>query len=150
MKIRKANTSDSRAIFQLIKCYADCDLMLFKPLFEIYESIRDFYVIEENNEIVACCALELYWEGLGEIRSLAVKEDFHGKGLGKKIVEACTKEAIDLKIEKVFALTYKEKFFAKLGFNEVDKNDMPQKIWAQCVNCSKFPDCNEICMIKDL
>lgn len=150
MNLRKAITPDTRQIYHLIKAYSDKSLMLEKPLYEIYENIRDFNVIEHDNKIVACCALELYWEDLSEIRSLAVHQDYQGRGLGRQVVKACLAEANTLVVKKVFCLTYQENFFKKMGFVETDKNLMPQKIWAQCIHCSKFPNCNEICLIKDL
>lgn len=150
MNIRKATTNDVKQITELINLYAAEDIMLTKKPFQVYETIRSFYVAEDKGEIVACCALGLYYEGLGEVKSLAVKQTHHKKGLGRELVKACIGEGKELNIKKVFALTYQDKFFERLGFREGDKETLPQKIWAECINCHKFPNCNEICMILDL
>jgi amino-acid N-acetyltransferase len=89
------------------------------------------------------------WEDLAEVRSLAVRDDRMGRGVGTELVEACISEAIVLGITRVFALTYKPVFFEKLGFQRVDKSELPHKIWSDCLKCSKFPDCDEVALVAD-
>lgn len=148
MKLRKATTLDNQAISNLINKYAEQGLMLFKRPFQIYEEIRSFYVYEDDDsQVVGCVSMRLYWEGHAEIRSLAVDEEFKGKGLGRELVEACLREARGLFVKKVFALTYQVDFFNKMGFDTMDKSSLPQKIWSDCVHCSKFPECDETAVV---
>ncbi len=147
--IRKAQISDVRAIQRLITTYASMGEMLPRSLNEIYERVREFTVWEEGGEIVGVCSLAVYWEDLAEIRSLAVHRDFHGKGIGKGLTQACLDEAAALGIARVFALTYKPEFFTRLGFQVVDKMDLPQKIWKDCLKCSKFHDCDEVAVLLE-
>ncbi len=145
--IRKAKITDARHIHELIKYYSDKDLMLYRSLNDIYENIRDFLVFEgERKKIFGVCALHIGWDGLGEIRSLAVREGYIRKGIGSSLVKEIFKEAADLGINTIFILTYKPGFFKGFGFREIDKKKLPHKVWTECVNCPKFPDCNEIAM----
>ena len=148
--IRKAKLIDVKEIQRLINFFADRGEMLPCSLSELYERVRDFYVCEEDGEIVGTCALHLSWEDLGEIRSLAVKESHGRRGIGTRLVEACLEEAKSLGVRRVFALTYKPDFFRRLDFQIIDKSKLPQKIWSDCVKCVKFPECDEIAMILDL
>jgi amino-acid N-acetyltransferase len=125
--------------------------MLPKALMEIYEELRDFYVyVDENDETLGCCALHLFWEDLAEIRSLAVNEPSMGQGIGAALIDACLDEARQLGIAKVFTLTGKPVFFEKQGFGLVDRSELPHKIWAACVKCVKFPDCDETALVRML
>lgn len=148
MIFRSARITDVEAISELLDQYAAVDLMLQRPKAVLYERIREFIVVEDDGIIVAMGALSVIWKDLAEIRSLAVSDKYRGKGLGKAIAEKLMDEAKALGIEKVFALTYQMDFFGKLGFELVDKNSMPQKVWKDCVNCHKFPDCDENAMMK--
>ncbi len=148
--IRKARTSDAVAIYTLINDYAKEGILLPKSLNTIYENIRDFWVYEDNGEIVGCCALHVVWEDLAEIKSLAVKKEHTRRGIGYKLVERCLQEAIELGIKRVFALTYAVSFFEKFGFAVVDKNTLPHKVWGECINCVKFPSCDEVAVSLDL
>ena len=141
---------DAKTIHTLVNQFAKKDEMLPRSLNEIYENIRDFFVCLEGNTMVGVGALHTLWEDLAEVRSVAVAPDHQGKGIGKKLVSRCLKEAAALGIEKVFALTYHPGFFMELGFQETDKNSLPQKIWGECLKCHKFPECNEIAVIKVL
>lgn len=147
--LRKAKIGDVKAIHGLIDSYAKKGDMLPCALVELYERLRDFYVFidDDSKEIVGACALHICWEDLGEIRSLAVKEDYRMKGAGKKMANACLEEAAMLGLQKVFALTYVPAFFSRFGFNEVDKSVLPHKIWGECIKCSKFPECDETAMM---
>lgn len=150
MKIRKAKISDLRRIHKLINEFARKEQMLPRALNELYETVRDFFVCEDNGEIYGACALHIMWEDLAEIRSLAVDTRYQGRGIGKKLVNRCLKEAKDLGIKKVFALTYQTEFFKKMGFRDIDKTSLPQKIWGDCLRCPKFPECDEYAVIINL
>jgi amino-acid N-acetyltransferase len=113
---------------------------------DIFESIRDFYVFVEDDRVVGVAALNICWEDLAEVRSLVVHEDVAGRGIGSRLVEACLSEARQLGIGRVFALTYQQSFFEKLGFEVIEKSELPQKIWSDCIKCVKFPDCDEIAL----
>jgi amino-acid N-acetyltransferase len=144
--IRPARIPDARIIHQLLLTYAKEGQLLGRSLAAIYDSIRDFYIYEEDGKILGIGALAICWEDLAEVRSLAVVPGQHGKGIGRKIVERCLQEARDLGIKRVFALTYQPEFFQKLGFAEIDKSQLPQKVWGDCINCVKFPDCDEFAL----
>ncbi|MGA6994054.1 MAG: N-acetyltransferase [Candidatus Deferrimicrobiaceae bacterium] len=149
--IRKARMKDVKAIQKLIAEYARKGDMLPRSLSEIYENLRDYFVYVRNGEeVIGSAAIHIMWEDLAEVRSLAVRDGDMGRGVGTQLVEACISEAIVLGISRVFALTYKPGFFAKLGFVQVDKSELPQKIWTDCLKCSKFPDCDEVALVSDL
>jgi len=148
--VRKAVMADAEKIQFLINEYAKQGLMLPRSINSIYENIRDFWVCEENGEIVGTCALTVFWNDLAEIRSLAVSPDFTGRGIGTELVKRALEEARSLGIARVFTLTYQVGFFKKLGFREIDKNSLPHKIWRDCINCVKFPNCDETAMEIDL
>lgn len=148
--IRKARMADVKAIHELIAEYARKGDMLPRALADIYENLRDYFVfLGDGGELVGSAAIHIMWEDLAEVRSLAVREGKMRRGVGTQLVEACISEAIVLGIARVFALTYKPEFFEKLGFHVVDKSELPQKIWADCLKCSKFPDCDEVALVAD-
>jgi amino-acid N-acetyltransferase len=148
--IRKARMSDVKGIHGLIAEYARKGDMLPRSLADIYENLRDYFVfLGEDGELVGSAAIHIMWEDLAEVRSLAVREGEMRRGVGTQLVESCISEAIVLGIGRVFALTYKPEFFEKLGFHIVDKAELPQKIWADCLKCSKFPDCDEVALVAD-
>jgi amino-acid N-acetyltransferase len=148
--LRKAKVSDIRQIQALINAFAKKDQMLPRSLNELYEAIRDFWVYEKNRKVLGCCALHISWEDLAEIKSLAVRKDHQSKGIGKKLVSTCLAEAKDLGAGRVFTLTYQPSFFAQFGFKKVKHADLPHKVWAECINCPKFPNCQEISLLKIL
>ncbi len=148
--IRRARITDVRAIHQLLLVYANDGQLLGRSLADIYDSLRDFHVYEENGEILGIGALAICWEDLAEVRSLAVVAGQQGKGIGRKIVESCLKEATEFGIKRVFALTYQPDFFKLLGFFDIEKSELPQKIWGDCINCVKFPDCDEFALAINL
>lgn len=148
--IRKARMADVKAIHELIAEYARKGDMLPRALADIYENLRDYFVyLGDDGELVGSAAIHIMWEDLAEVRSLAVREERMRRGVGTQLVEACISEAIVLGIARVFALTYKPEFFEKLGFHVVEKSELPQKIWADCLKCSKFPDCDEVALVAD-
>ena len=148
--IRKAKISDVKEIQKMVEVYAQQGEMLPRSLSELYDNLRDFFVYEEEGEVAGVCALHISWDDLAEVRSLVVAERHIRKGIGKKLVTACVDEAREFGIKRVFALTYQRIFFEKLGFHEIDKAQLPHKIWGDCIKCSKFPDCDEIAMVKEL
>ncbi len=148
--IRKALLGDVKDIAALIGAFANKGDMLPRPLTEIYTTIRDFVVYVEDGAILGVCALHISWEDIAEVRSLAVDEAVSSKGVGAELVARCLKDARPLGVRKVFALTYKTEFFERLGFYQVDKDILPQKIWSDCVKCMKFPNCDENAVIIEL
>ena len=148
--LRKAQIKDVKEIQKLLTHFASRGDMLSRSLSELYEAIRDFYIVEEQGRLVGTAALHIVWEDLAEIRSVAVAEDAGRKGIGTQVVRACLDEARDLGLKRVFCLTYKPEFFGKFGFRIVDKSELPHKVWGDCMKCVKFPDCDEIAMILDL
>ena len=151
MKIRKAKINDVEPIHELLTHFAAKGLLLPRSLSDLYDHLRDYNVFEdEEGRIIGAAALNVSWEDLAEIRSLAVKEEYQAKGLGRRLVEYCLSDAITLGIYRVFTLTYQPDFFRKLGFTEVDKAVLPHKIWADCVHCPKFPNCDETALLIDM
>ncbi len=145
--IRKAKIADVKAIQTIVNHYADSGQMLPRSLNELYEQLRDFQVYEDSGSIVGVCALHISWEGIAEIRSLAVRQDKKEQGIGSRLVRQCLAEAAQLDVERVFVLTYQDVFFRKLGFADIDKKELPHKIWTDCLNCVKFPSCDESALI---
>jgi len=148
--VTKATIKDVKSMHKLINEFADKGRMLARPLSDVYENLRDYFVIRHDDRVVACGALHINWSDLAEIKSLAVEQAYQKQGYGKAIVNACLAEARELHIPKVFALTYENKFFASCNFKEVDKKALPHKIWGECYRCPKFPDCDEIAMVFEL
>ena len=148
--VRKANVKDVPSIAEIVNLHAKNGIMLQRPISKIYDNLRDYYVAESDGKIVGCGALHVTWSDLAEIRAVAMKDGFNGKGCGTKIVEELIGEAKSLEIEKIFVLTYQDKFFKKMGFSEINKSELPQKIWSECINCVHFPNCDEIAMIRYL
>lgn len=148
--IRKAQIKDVKDIQKLLTSYASRGDMLSRSLSELYESLRDFYVCEEDGKLMGTAALHIVWEDLAEVRSVAVAEDVGRKGIGSQLVQACIAEARAIGLNRIFCLTYKPDFFGKHGFRLVDKSELPHKVWGDCIKCVKFPDCDENAMILDL
>ena len=146
-QIEKARISDVVQMQKLINHFASKDKMLARSLSEIYENIRDYFVVREGEQVVACAALHVHWADLAEVKSLAVAEGSQEQGLGSQLVTACLNEAKGLDMPAVFCLTYKPEFFEKLDFSQVDKGELPHKIWAECLRCPKFPNCDEVALI---
>ena len=147
-KIEKARIQDAPQIHQLINYFADRDEMLPRSLSEIYENIRDYFVYRQGESVVACAALHVIWSDLAEIRSVAVAREYQKKGIGTALVETCLEEARALGITTVFCLTYQPAFFERFGLSQIDKMELPRKVWTECFRCPKFPDCGEIALIR--
>ncbi|MBN1256500.1 MAG: N-acetyltransferase [Planctomycetes bacterium] len=148
--IRKAKVSDIKAIQALVNKHAANGAMLPLGISELYDKLRDFIVYEHDNKIVGVVALHFIWEGLAEIRSLAVDTDYQHQGIATSLVKRAIEDAREYGGSRVFALTYVPPFFEKNGFKEIDKAELPHKVWADCINCPKFPDCGEVPLALDL
>ncbi|MEK6714826.1 MAG: N-acetyltransferase [Candidatus Omnitrophota bacterium] len=148
--IRKAKIQDIKQIQALINSFAKEDLMLPRSLNELYETLRDFWVAADGERIIGCCALHISWDDLAEIKSFVVAKKAQGKGVGRELVLTCLSEAKELGVKRMFALTYKPDYFKKFGFKKVKNSALPHKIWAECINCCKFPNCQEVALIKNL
>ena len=146
--LRKANMADVKGAYELLNSYAEQGELLGRSLSSLYDNLRDFQVATHTDgRLAGVCALHICWENLAEIRSLAVCADSHKQGIGRLLVEQCLADAKALEISEVFTLTYQPKFFKKFGFVPIDKKELPHKVWTDCINCPKFPDCNEEAMV---
>lgn len=150
--IRNARMDDIKKIYSLLAFFANKGLLLGRSLSSLYDQLRDFVVYEDTSinepgEVVGVCSLHVCWENLAEIRSLAIAESHQHRGIGRQLVQACIAEAGNLGINRIFTLTYQPGFFRKLGFQPIDKNELPHKVWSDCIQCPKFPDCNEEAML---
>ena len=150
--IRKAKIDDVHEIQKMLTSHAERGDLLPRSLSELFDNLRDIFVYLDDNqpEIIGTCSMHICWEDLAEIRSLVVRAPYRRQGIGRKLVEACISEAPTLGLRRIFVLTYKVTFFHKLGFREVDKATLPHKIWADCIKCIKFPECDEIAMILEI
>ncbi len=147
--IRKATIRDVKSIYNILKTYADAGQLLPRAISELYDHLRDFNVYEaEDGRVIAACALHICWEDLVEIRSLAVVEEYQRRGIGSQLIEAAFEDAKSLEVNRIFTLTYQQNFFERHGFRVIDKSTLPQKIWAECIRCVKFPDCDETAMLR--
>jgi len=150
VKAEKARIADIPQIQKLVNHFADKGEMLPRALSELYENVRDLYVVRSGEEVIGCAALHVFWSDLAEIRGVAVVEEMQDQGVGAVVIEACVDEARNLGINTIFCLTYRPDFFERFGFYQVDKKELPHKIWAECLRCPKFPDCDEIALIYPL
>ncbi|HAP32302.1 MAG TPA: N-acetyltransferase [Firmicutes bacterium] len=148
MIFRKAHMGDLQKITSMINNYADMGLMLPRTVLYLCQRIREYTVIEENGEIIGVGGLHILWHDLAEICSLAIHPQKTKIGLGMGLAEHLIMECRKLQIEKIFALTYQPAFFEKCGFKRIDKDQLPQKVWTECINCPKFPNCDEIALIR--
>lgn len=150
--IRKAVLDDIPAIHELLQFYDKRGELLARPLSKLYDHLRDFWIFEdpETGKVGGCCALQFCWENMAEIRSLAVKPEYTGQGIGTLLTERTIEEARCFKVKDLFTLTYRPTFFQRFGFSEIDKNSLPIKVWSDCIGCVSFPNCDEIAMLKRL
>lgn len=148
--IRNATMADVPVIHGLITEYAELGRMLFRSHADLYEHLRDFLVFEDAGEVVGCCAVELVWRDLAEIKSLAVAGPRRGTGIGRALVQAAQAEARRLQIARLFALTREPVFFERAGFHVVPKETLPHKVWTDCVRCPVQANCDETAMVVDL
>lgn len=150
IKVEKAKVSEAPQIRKLVNYFAARDFMLSRSLSEVYENIRDYFVVREGDEVVGCGALHICWGDLAEIKSVAVSEKWQRKGVGAALVYSCIEEAKALDLPVVFCLTYEISFFERFGFRQVDPVELPRKIWGECQRCPKYPDCDENALILQL
>ena len=149
MIYRKPTFADVESVYDLVMNYANEGIMLARSRNTLYETLRDMIVAEEDGKLVGVGALHITWDALAEVRSMAVAPEYTRQGIGAQIVTRLLEEGRAIGVKKFFTLTYKPGFFQKLGFVTVSKSHLPQKIWKECIDCPKFPDCDEIAMIKD-
>jgi amino-acid N-acetyltransferase len=147
---RKAKMADVEALHELINSFADQGLMLHRSRNLLYEALREFMVIEVDGIFAGGGALHIIWDNLAEIRAVAIKAEYQRCGVGKQLIAKLSEEAVELGINQIFTLTYQTEFFLKCGFRETPKNEMPPKVWKECINCPKFPNCDEIAMVRNL
>ncbi|MCF8070302.1 MAG: N-acetyltransferase [Desulfobacterales bacterium] len=150
--IRKAQIQDVKVIHSLLKIYGDKGELISRPLTKLFDHLRDFsvFIDDKTEKILGCCALQFCWEDLAEIRSLAVYPDHTGKGVGTSLTASIIEEAQTYQIKELFTLTYRPGFFKRFGFNKIEREALPLKVWGDCLACVKFPDCDETAMIKKL
>lgn len=148
MIYRKARFDDIESIFGLVHIYAAQGEMLPRSRNTLYENLRDMVIAESGSEVVGVGALHIMWDRLAEVRMMAIAPAYMRRGIGTEIVRLLLDEGDALGIEKVFTLTYKPDFFRKLGFISISREELPQKVWKECIDCPKYPNCDEIAMIK--
>jgi amino-acid N-acetyltransferase len=148
--LRKARIEDVKQIQSIINLSASRGEMLPRSLGELYDNIRDYFVYEQDGHVVGTCALHICWENLSEVRSLCVVEEARQRGIGQGLVNACFEEAREFGTTQLFVLTYQVEFFKRMGFEVADKRDLPHKIWSDCIKCPKFPECDEVAMVRFL
>ena len=148
--LRRARVADVVPMQRLINRFAERGEMLSRALHELYEGLRDFYVIEEDGDIVACAAVHINWANLAEVKSVAVAEHCQRRGYGRMLVNACIEDARELGVATLYCLTYRLEFFHSLGFAEVERSTLPRKVWSECVRCPKFMNCTEIAMARQV
>jgi len=148
MQIFNATTSDAKPIHDLIQIYAEKGVVLPRSMLSIYQHLQCMYVIKENNKIIGVAGLHILGQDLAEIRSLVVHSEHYGKGIGRMLVNHTVREALRLEVKRVISLTYQSEFFEKCGFEIITKDDLPEKVWIDCMNCPKFNCCDEIAMVK--
>jgi amino-acid N-acetyltransferase len=150
MNIRSAKVMDVKEIHKLVEYHANNKEMLHRSLSAIYENIQEFVVLENKGKVVGCGALHVSWENLAEIKALAVSDQYKEQGFGRKIVEILQENAKNLEISRVFALSFKPKFFMKLGYEIIPKETLPHKIWRECINCHLFSKCGKVSLLITL
>lgn len=150
LTIRKAELRDVTALYELISHYADEDVMLPRPMMELYENVWEFTVAEDDGRVMGCGALKFYSSDLAEIRSLGVAPGLAGKGVGRAIVDCLLEEAESFQLKTVFVLTLVPGFFEKLGFRGVGRETLPMKVWRDCLHCAKYFTCDEKTLILEL
>lgn len=149
-EIRRAFVPDIPELLGLINSYAANGVLLPRTELEMAECIRDFVVAHSEGRLVGCGALHFYTPLSAEVRSLAIEPALKAQGLGRRIVETLEEEAEHNGLVSIFAFTYVAGFFRKLGFEEVDRGELPLKAWKDCLRCPKFQCCDEIPMLKRL
>lgn len=151
MMLQYAQTVDAEAICSLINYYAERGLMLHRSMENAYNSLREFQVATDDaGRIVGCVAVDIFWSDLAEVKSLAVDPDMIGQGIGGRLLEAAIEDARRMGVKRLFTLTYEQGFFQRQGFEVIDRHTLPEKVWRECLACSKADACDEIAMMLSL
>ena len=150
VEVARATVRDADGIARLINFWAAQGQMLPRTVGETYEHLRDFFVVREGDRVVGCGALHIVWADMAELKSLAVEEGAHSRGIGAAITRACVEEGRVIGLDTLFALTYRPGFFERLGWRQADVMTLPRKVWNECYRCPKFPGCDEIAMVIEL
>jgi amino-acid N-acetyltransferase len=148
MEIRKARIGDVPGIVALVERFSSRGEVLPRTLADVYQSVREWVVAEQNGQVVGCGSLVILWEDLAEIRSLVVAPEMQGMGIGRGLVTALMAQAAELELPQVTTLTRQTKFFRGIGFRIVPRETLPRKIWKDCVHCMKFVGCDEVAMVR--
>ncbi|MBO6304925.1 MAG: N-acetyltransferase [Selenomonadaceae bacterium] len=149
MEYRKPKFSDVEGVYELVMDYANEGQMLARSRNVLYETLREMIIAVEDGKVIGVGALHILWAELAEVRSVAVAREKRRLGIGKEIVEKLMEEGRAFGVKKFFTLTYQPKFFSSLDFTIITKNELPHKVWKECIDCPKFPDCDEIPMLHD-
>ncbi|MBU0762715.1 MAG: N-acetyltransferase [Candidatus Altiarchaeota archaeon] len=150
MKVIKARVKDVPKMKSLIEYHAKKNKMLARSLSYLYENLRDYFVAFDGDEIVGCVSLHISWEDLAEVKSLAVAPERLGKGVGRELLKAAIEEATDLGIQQLFTLTLEPEYFIKHGFTVIHRDNLPMKVWGECIHCPKYPECDETALTYDI
>jgi len=150
VNIRPARVADVPAIHALIKGFAERGKMVLRPFDELYANLRAYQVAELDGRIVGCAATHVFWSDLAELKGVAVEESYQGRGIGRRLCEACLADLGRLGVVRVFTLTNAVGFFEGLGFRKVAKESLPRFIWGECVRCPTFPICNEEALLREV
>ena len=149
MTVRPARTADAPAICELVNYYAERGRMLHRSLENVYDALREFLVAEDGDgRLVGCAAADIFWADLAELKSLAVRADFCGRGVGSELVRRALDDAAELGVKRLFVLTYEKEFFERHGFETIDRQTLPEKVWRECIACPKVDACDEIAMMR--
>ena len=148
--IRKAAIQDCGPILKLVNDLALLQILLPRSPASVIENIRDFFIAEIDGRFVGCGALHIVWTDLAEIRSIAVDPSTQRAGIGRKLIDVMVAEAEAVGIPKLFAFTYVQSFFEKLGFHVVPHGQLPHKVFNDCLHWPKFMACDEIAMERVL
>jgi amino-acid N-acetyltransferase len=146
MDVMKASVGDVEQIRALIDIYSKQGKMLSRSLSYLYDNIRDYFVVKEAGKVVGCVGLHITWSDLAEIKILAVSPAEQHKGVGKALLEATFAEAKSFGIQRVFTLTLEPEFFTRHGFKVIPRESLPMKIWGECIQCPKYPECDEVAL----
>ena len=142
--------TDVEAVKELIDAYSADGITIPRSYNYLYQNLRDFIVCKAGDEIAGCCSIHLVWEDLAEVKSLAIKKEFQNRGIGARLVKKCVLDAKGFGAARIYALTKAPQFFEKLGFKRAAREDLPTKVWGECINCMRYYKCDETAVVLDL
>ena len=148
MEIKQASLEDVPGIAALVDRFARSGEILPRRIEDIYQTVREWVVAEEDGQVVGCASLVVLWADMAEVRSLVVVPEAQGQGVGRRLMAALLVQAAHMELPQVIALTRKPGFFVKLGFRTVPRESLPRKMWKDCVHCTKFVGCDEVAMVR--